>query len=566
MNVTVEKQRCRDRGLEELPSPGRGRDGTSHRVLISLCTVLLMVVIASPAMAVLRISEPVQGTFQIGERVNLSGLNTESDTTYLFLVGGGLDELGTMLTDTSRLAREGDVDSAPVGSGRVWRFSWDTSAAGVGVNEGTYVVYAVTRPADLSNVDVRTYATRRIEFRGRLVPATTPPAATPTPVPTWTRPAAGIQVQVSSTPTDDIPGKFDGRFLVYESRKATGDSDIYLYDIATGNTTAIATGPAIQRSPSVSGNWVVYTAYEKKGWEQTDTDLYLYRTGNGETTRITLPGDQVNPRISGNLLAWQDEPAGHSSVNLMVQDLTTGTRKKIPSEKWAYNPDISGSRVIWIDRLDSPAIFLYDVRDQTWERITNRTGIQGYPQIDRNRVTWADMRGDDYDIIVLDVVTGDETRVTEGDQNQFAPSISGDRVAWSDYRNGHFDVYTYNLATGAMTGFNDDRAKQSDVQVGGCIVAWADDRNGSYDVYYQELEDCTPPPAAEMVMLPAETAVPTETPVTTATTPSATATPEPATTTPTPVPATTTPGFGFAAVAGSLGILILAKWFREREW
>ena len=532
-----------------------------------LCAALLTGLLASPATAVLTITEPVQSVFQVGEWVNLSGMNTESGTTSLFLVGPALDERGTMLTNTSRYAKDGHVDSAVVGSGKVWWFTWDTSAAGTALNEGTYVVYAVTRPADWNNVKGYTYATRRIEFRGRLFPVTTPPDGTPTPVPTWTRPPAGIQVQVSSTPTDDIPGKFDGRYLVYEARKGTGDSDIFLYDIATGNTTAIATGPAIQRTPTVSGDMVVYTAYTKQGWEQTDTDLYLYRISTRATTRITLPGEQVNPRISGNLLVWQDEAPGHSSVNLMLQDLTTETRMKIPAQKWAYSPDISGRRVIWIDRLDSPAIFLYDVLDRTSERVTNRTGIQGYPQIDRNRVTWADIRGEDQDIFVLDVVTGDETRVTEGDRNQFTPSISGDRVAWIDYRNDYFDVYTYNLATGRLSGITDDRARQSDVQVGGCIVAWADDRNGSYDVYYQELSGCTPPPAIEKISLPEDTPVPTETPVATMTTPPTTETTVPTTvpTTATPVPATTTPGFGFGAVAAGLGIMALSAWFQGRS-
>ncbi|MDD1653418.1 MAG: hypothetical protein LUQ64_02615 [Methanomicrobiales archaeon] len=529
--------------------------------------MLLLAAIVPPAAAVLTFIEPVRGTFQIGEPVTFSGLNTESDTTYLFLVGPGLDELGTMLSNTEKLARDDHVDSAPVGDGRVWRYTWDTSAAGVDLSEGNFVVYAATRPTDKSEVSGKTYATRRVEFRGRLVPLTTTTAATPTPVPTWTRPPAGVEVQVSSSPTDDTPGKFDGRYLVYESRKSSGDSDIFLYDVVTGTTKAIATGAADQGSPSVSGGWVVYSAYTKQAWNQTDSDLYLYRISSGETTRITLPGNQDEPRISGNLIVWQDQAPGRLTTNLMLQDLTTGTRLTIPTSSSAYRPDISGSRVIFIDRLDTPAIFLYDVLEQTSERITNRTGIQGYPQINGNRVTWADIRGDDADIFVLDVVTGDETQVTEGDGNQFTPSVAGERVAWIDYRSGFFDVYTYNMATGSLSSITDDEARQSDTQVGGCIVAWADDRNGSYDVYYRELEDCTPPPAAEFVSLPGETPAATEIPVTTPVTLRTTATTVPATvpTPATPVPATPAPGFGFAAAAAGLGILVLAKGFRRRE-
>ena len=554
------------RAIQGRDSPVRRRWRISRGILVPLCTALLLGFIASPATGVITATEPVQGFFQIGEPVNLSGINTESDATSLFVIGPYLDERGTMLSNTSRFAKDGDVDAAPVGPDRVWRFSWDTSAPGVDLNDGVFIVYAVTRPAEKNNVAGTTYVTRRIEFRGRLFPATTPPTETPTPIPTWTIPPAGTEVKVSRDPSDDIPGKFDGRTLVYEAVRGTGDSDIYLYDITTGNTTAVATGPAIQRTPVVSGDIVAYTAFTKKGWEQTDSDLYLYRISTGETTRITLPGEQVNPRISGNLLAWQDEAPGRSSVNLMLQDLTTGTRMKVPTRMWAYNPDLSGDQVIWIDDPSGPAVYLYDITGGTWQRVTNKTGIQGLPVLDRGRITWADTRGDDRDIFVLDLATGKETQVTEGKGNQFTPAISGDRVAWIDFRNGNHDVYAYDLATGRLSEVTTHPARQANVQVGGCIVAWSDDRDGSLDVYYKELPGCTQPPAIGMITLPEETPVPTATPVTTRATPTRRTTVPTTATTPlaTSVPTTQSPGFSAVLVLAGIGAALLA-WRKSRD-
>jgi len=536
-----------------------GRWRISRSIVFPLCAALLIGLVIWPVSGVITITESAQGVYQIGEPVTFSGLNTENTTTYLFMIGPYLDERGTMLSNTSQLAKDGHLDSTGVGSDWTWSFSWDTSGPGVALYEGVYLIYAVDRPADKSNVVGKNHDTRTIEFRGRLLPVTTPPTETPTPVPTWTRPPAGSDVRVSFDPTNDAPGKFDGLILAYEAVRGTGDSDIYLYDIATGNTTAIATGPAIQRTPAVSGDMVVYTAYTKKGWEQTDTDLYLYRISTGETTRITLPGEQVNPRISGNLLAWQDEPPGHSSVNLMLQDLSTGAQMKVPTRMWAYSPDISGDQVIWIDNPAGPAVYLYDLTGDTWQRVTNRTGIQGQPVLDRGRIAWADSRGDDIDIFVLDLATGVETQVTEGDGNQFTPSLSGDRVVWIDFRNRNHDVYTYDLATGRTTEVTTNPAEQENVQIGGCIVAWSDDRNGSYDVYYQELSGCTPPPAIGMVSLPEETPVATETPVTTRTTvPTTVATPPE-----TPVPTTQSPGFPAALAPAGIGAALLA-WRRSK--
>ena len=553
----------------EIGAQGRRGGVTPEVVYGCLVTLLLLAGLALPAAGLLTMTEPVTGSFPIGERVNFSGLNTDSDTTSLFLFGPYLDDRGVMLSNTSRKASEGYVDNATVGSDRVWKFSWDTSAAPVVLTEGSYVVYAVTKPADKNTLLGKTYLTVILEFRGRLVPATTPPTETPTetptPIPTWTQPPPGMEVQVSTAPTDDIPGKFDGHFLVYEAVRGNGDSDIFLYDIATGDTTAVATGPAIQRSPAVSGDHVVYSAYEKGAWNQSDSDLFLFTISTGETTRLTLPGDQVNPRISGNLLAWQDEPPGRSSVNLMLQDLTTGNRMKVPTRMWAYNPDISGDQVIWIDDPAGPVVYRYNIPGRTWSRVTNRTGILGLPVLDRGRIAWADSRNEDRDIYVQDLATGTETRVTEEDGNQFAPSISGDRVAWSDYRNENLDVYQYDLSQGRLSEVSTHPARQTNVQIGGCIVAWSDERNGSLDVYYQELSGCTPPPAIGMISLPEETPVPTDTPVTTRTTPTRrTTVPTTATTPPaTPVPTTQSPGFPAAIVLAGIGAALLA-WRKSR--
>lgn len=526
-----------------------------YRLLVAIIAVLALLTVF-PAGAALSMM-PFLEDIPIGKTVTLSGINTENGTTFLFLTGPGLDESGVMLTNTSATARNGSFDSAKV-TDYAWKFEWNTSLPGVDLAEGPHAIYAVTDPLPRSSLTGRRYVTQLIVFRGRLFPATTATTMAPTPVPAWTPAPAGVEVRASSGPSDDYPGPSEGDTIVYEARRTESDSDIYLYNISDGKTTAVATGPALQTSPSLSGGRVVYSSSEMVKFERSDADLSIYDTATGKTTRLTLPGDQLYPRISGNIIAWQDEAPGRSSVKVLLHDLVTNVTLEIPSRTRAYLPDISGGRVIWLDDPASPAIYLYDISEESWRRVQERTGMKGTPDLDGQRVTWA-APVEDYDqVIVLDLETGKTSQVTDDFSNHFTPSISGERVAWVDFRYGNRDIFLYDLATGKEKAVTTAFGQQIAPRIWGCTVAWADDRDGgSYDIYYERLEGCTPSPAPEPVSLrPEETPVPvTETTETTMTTRVTTVITTPVTTT-TPVPTTKSPGFG--ALAALTGLAVAA--------
>jgi TolB protein len=517
--------------------------------------VLIAILLVSPAGAVFTM-EPVTGIFRVGDVVAFSGINTDNTSTFIFVTGPFLDDNGVMLTNTSRTVDGGHIDSAPVAANYSWSFSWNTSLSGVNLNDGIYVVFATTTPLSRNSLAGHLYQQQSIYFQGRLSPVTTATTAAPTPVPTWTPPPAGTEVQVSSAASDDYPGRFDGDLIVYEADRGDGNSDIYLYNITSGKTTAVATGPGVRSSPAISRNTIVYSAYEKGPINRTDADLFFYNIDSGMTTRLTLPGDQLNPRISGHIVAWQDEAPGRSSINVMLYDLDNLARLKVPAAGRAYSPDISGGRVIWVDDLLTPAVFFYDIGGETVRRITNRTGIKDTPAISGNHITWADTRNDFAEIYALDLDTGAETQVTSDDTNHFTPAISGELVAWVDFRNGNRDIYLYDLAAGREMAVTTSEGQQVAPQIGGCTIAWADDRNGSFDVYYERIPGCTPPPEPAAVSLQPE-ATPTPVQVVTQST-TVTTRPTVRTFTPIPVPTTTkSPGFGIFPALGALAALAI---------
>ncbi|MDD1669522.1 MAG: hypothetical protein LUO97_06940 [Methanomicrobiales archaeon] len=505
---------------------------------------------------------------KVGETVTLSGTNTDNSTTYLFVYGPYLDERGVMLTNTSQIVGGANFDSATVNAVNYsWSFGWNTSDPQVNLRDGMYIVYAATAPYPRSSLAGRIYKTQNIYFQGRLYPEVTTTVPTPTPVPTWTPPPAGLEIQVSSSPSNDYPGRFDGDLIVYEADRSGGESDIYLYNITSGNTTAVATGPAIQRSPSISGNRVVYSSYEVRQFNKSDADLFIYDVPSGVTKRLPLPGDQLNPRIYGDLLAWQDESPGRSSVNIILYDLGTLVKRKVPARTWAYTPDLSGGKVIWVDDLVAPAVYLYDISGNTVRRVLNKTGITSSISLDGHRITWADTRNDYAEVYVLDLDTGAQTNVTTDNRNHFTPAISGDRVVWVDFRNGNRDIYLYDLVARREIAVTTSAEDQVDPRIAGCTVAWADNRNGSFDVYYKKIPGCTPSAAPVPVSLRPEitpTPTPEPTPSTPAPTPS-TLPSTPVTTPVTPVPTTKSPGFGTLPALATLTVLFMAKRMKRRR-
>jgi len=100
-------------------------------------------------------------SYYLGEKVYLSGLNTESDTTYLFITGPNLPGGGGNLTSPRQGVVSGSPDSFTIVKtkpDKSWGYSFYT--ANLPFDAGTYTLYAVSRPlAHNQSGDSATYGT-----------------------------------------------------------------------------------------------------------------------------------------------------------------------------------------------------------------------------------------------------------------------------------------------------------------------------------------------------------------------------------------------------------------------
>jgi hypothetical protein len=96
----------------------------------------------------------------VGEEINLTGTNTASDTTYLFLTGPNLSPSGGRLDSPFTPVIDGDPASfthTPVQSDHTWNYKWQTST--LGIDAGTYVIYVESAPRSRGKISDMEYTT-----------------------------------------------------------------------------------------------------------------------------------------------------------------------------------------------------------------------------------------------------------------------------------------------------------------------------------------------------------------------------------------------------------------------
>lgn len=152
-------------------------------------------------------------------------------------------------------------------------------------------------------------------------------------------------------PGDQNSPAASGAHVVYID--AAAGNAVKLYDADTGLTTVTATGPAFE--PDIDGNNVVFVDLSGP-----DTNIRVVDVAGAPKATLVLAGDQLNPHISGEWVAFEDLSTGTSHVALWhwpggeVFYPTPTTSQQILN-------DISGNRVVYTDNRNGDLdIYAYD--------------------------------------------------------------------------------------------------------------------------------------------------------------------------------------------------------------
>lgn len=179
-------------------------------------------------------------SYYLGEEIKLSGTNTESSTTFLFIIGPNLQDAGARLKYLDPRhwdVKNGDASTftqANVNGDGSWSYKWGTAT--VALDAGMYTLYAVNIPRDREHLEEATYGTTSIVLKKAFVSASTSSSTVAQGDPIKIigtaegEPSPGIQVWVL--------GK---NYYNVKSQSVNSDAS-FLYEIKGSTTKELATG------------------------------------------------------------------------------------------------------------------------------------------------------------------------------------------------------------------------------------------------------------------------------------------------------------------------------------
>jgi hypothetical protein len=188
-------------------------------------------------------------SFYLGEEVVLSGANTDSETTYLFITGPNLPRGGARLTDMASVVSgdAGTFTTTTVNADDTWEYRWAT--ANINIDTGSYSIYSESSPNNRDNLGGTEYASTSVVTQRPFVTANATAATV----------AKGDILAITGVAEGKpVPGVAIWLFGInYYSRttQSVHDDSTFRYELGRGTTRDLASGQyfAVVQHPMSNG-------------------------------------------------------------------------------------------------------------------------------------------------------------------------------------------------------------------------------------------------------------------------------------------------------------------------
>jgi len=235
----------------------------------------------------------------------------------------------------------------------------------------------------------------------------------------------------------------------------------------------------------ISGDIVVWYNYSPT----TSFDIWGYDLKTITQFPIcTEEGVQLRPRISGDIVLWQNERGDIFVYNLATKDIST---IPVSPHDYQHDVDISGDIIVWIG---FDGVYGYHIKDRKKFPISIGYNKQDVC-ISENTVIWLDVsptspfwqEGRGGDIIAYDLAAQKEFRLPRTwayvYSDAYNVAVSEDFVVWSCGGMNSIDVYGYDPITRVKFPICVEDGFQTCVAADSNIVVWKDWRNYKSGIY-----------------------------------------------------------------------------------
>lgn len=288
-------------------------------------------------------------------------------------------------------------------------------------------------------------------------------------------------IPVATGPAAQKNPAISGYNAVY---KDTNDDNIFIYNVITGTTNLVSARTYNRREADISGSAISWTI--NNGYSDIEWQTYP----GGAPAQISSANYEADKSsISGQYVVWQQHIDNlywdivlYNTATSTITNLTNSTSNQ-------RNPAIHGNIIVWNDSINTEKdIFMYDISSGITTQITDNASSQLMPAVFGDIIVWHDDRNGNWDIYMYDISTnGPAVQITDNPYDQQYPAVHGNRIVWQDNRNDQVnftnDIYMYDISTGITTQITTNTADQISPDIFGNVIIWQDFRNGYWDIY-----------------------------------------------------------------------------------
>jgi len=284
--------------------------------------------------------------------------------------------------------------------------------------------------------------------------------------------------------------------VVYMSRPQLPDNnfgpgDIYYQRLDSGAPSGAAvqvtSSPTDDQLNDVSGDYIVYTAYDSV--TSYSGAIIIHQISTGVLSTLGAAAIIQEPKIHYDRVVWRE--GGALAAMVMYSDLRGGVE---PAVELAgpvpptFDVQIGSRFAVWAEYEDGDYdVYAYDFNaDGDPEvRVTETPDInERQPATSGDWIVW---QQDATTIEARNMITDARVTIDNGAGN-YNPSIDGDLIAWESDLAGNLDVFLYRLSEGQIYQVTTDPGDQYLNDVFGDLVAYVDTGGVSDDVYVSTLE------------------------------------------------------------------------------
>ena len=233
-----------------------------------------------------------------------------------------------------------------------------------------------------------------------------------------------------------------GSNIIYSTRSTAVGAKWYLrrFNLTSGGTSTFASDATYDlQQPAISGDWVVWTR---------NHDIRAKNIKTGATKNITNDGgttDELAPKVSGNYVVWQAYDG--SSWNVKAKNLTTtGSPFTVAGgagNQWS--PSIYGKRVAYLDNSNGHSnVYVKTIGSSAAPTKITDNGINQFdPSIGDHLVAWRVTDGRLHDPVLQLLHRGDVQRAFERIAGHPEPAGGGDRILYNVSNGSDQDLYVW---------------------------------------------------------------------------------------------------------------------------